>query len=144
MEMIEVPIIQRTFIRADRVSVFRSIATAKGLDEWFTRGSKVDEKAGGEILFVWRDWGADKVNHTAGGPILEYRPPERFVYKWGSDPPSTVEIDLIEKDGGTLVTAREVGFANDRTGWDRCLDCATGWGEALTFLKFYLEDGALY
>jgi uncharacterized protein YndB with AHSA1/START domain len=144
MSMIEEPIFQKTFIRADIEKVFRGIATAEGLDEWFTEGTILDEKAGGRIEFVWKDWGPDKVNLRSGGPILEYSPPRRFVYKWGREPQSTVEIDLEEFEGSTLITARETGYFNDKDGWARCLDCASGWGEALTLLKFYLEHGLTY
>ena len=144
MSDIGVPIFQKTFIRADIETVFRAIATAEGLDEWFTKGSTLEQRNGGKIQFVWKDWGADSVNEKAGGPILEYDPPRRLVYKWGSEPPSTVEIDLVERGGGTLITARETGYLNTKEGWARCLDCASGWGEALTLLKFYLEHGHIY
>ena len=80
----------------------------------------------------------------SSGPILEYDPPRRFVYKWGREPQSTVEIDLKEVEEGSLITARETGYHNDSEGWERCLDCASGWGEALTLLKFYLEHGLIY
>jgi len=144
MEIIEIPITQKTLIRADIEKVFRAIATGEGLDEWFTRGSSVDHFEGGKIRFVWSDWGPERVNTEAGGPVLEYDEPKRFVFKWWSTKPTKVEIDLEETDDGTLVSLKESGYENSEEGIDRCLECATGWGEALTLMKFYLEHGVTY
>jgi uncharacterized protein YndB with AHSA1/START domain len=144
MDKIEVPIRQKTLIKASRDRVFRAIATGEGLDEWFTKGSSVDKFEGGDIKFVWRNWGPDNVNAEAGGPVLEYRKPEKFVFQWWATKPSTVEIELEEVEEGTLVKLKEYGYENSKEGIDRCLECATGWGEALTLMKFYLEHGVTY
>lgn len=144
MGNISSPIVQRTLVRADRETVWNALTTGKGLDKWFTDGSTSDSVAGGKIRFVWREWGVDKVNTDAGGPILEARSPERFVFQWWDDRPTTVEIDLSETDEGTVVKVTESGYEDSPEGWRRCIECATGWGEALTLLKFYLEHGVRY
>ena len=43
-------------------------------------------------------------------PILEDKLPERFVYQWWLDKPTTVEIEFFEHKEGTLVKLRESGY----------------------------------
>jgi hypothetical protein len=38
----------------------------------------------------------------------------------------------------------EQGYKQTTSSLQACLGCATGWGEALTLLKFYLEHGITY
>jgi len=144
MDIIEIPIEHKIIIRSPRERVFNAIATGKGLDQWFTKGSSVDVFEGGKIRFVWRDWGADHVDTEAEGPVLEYNAPERFVFKWWSTNPSTVEFDFKVIPEGTMVILKEHGYENSREGMDRCIECAIGWGQALTLMKFYLEHGVTY
>src|SRR5256885_6739389 len=99
---------QGVFIRASREKVYDAFATAEGLDGWFTRGSRVDPRPGGAMLFRWVDWGAEKsINTDVPGRVIEARRPERFVYEWGEPgSESTVEIVLEKRDDGTLVRLR--------------------------------------
>ena len=144
MSTFEAPILHKVLIRADRKRVYDAITTAEGLDGWFTNGSSVDRKAGGKILFKWVDWGPDKVNSKAEGPIIEVKVPERFVFKWWEDQLTTVELDFIEVEEGTVVRVKEYGYQDTSEGHRRCIECATGWGEALTLLKFYVEHNIRY
>jgi uncharacterized protein YndB with AHSA1/START domain len=48
-------------IRAAAEEVYDALATASGLDSWFTTGTSVDARPGGEIHFRWREWGPDRV-----------------------------------------------------------------------------------
>ncbi len=70
-----------------------------------------------------------------GGPVLEAVKPRRFVFQWHPEDESyatTVEVDFTPTEGGTVVRLREYGYQNTQTS-QRCqLDCAAGWGEALT------------
>jgi glutathione S-transferase len=130
---------QSVFVRAPREKVYDAFATAQGLDGWFTRGSRVDARAGGALLFRWVDWGADKsITADVRGTVIEAKRPERFVFAWG-DPgsESTVEIVLEERDGGTVLRLREYGFQKV----ENVVDNAGGWGEALTLAKFWVEHG---
>ena len=130
---------QSVFIRASREKVYDAFATAEGLDGWFTRGSRVDPRPGGAILFRWVDWGAVKsINTDVAGRVIEAKRPERFVYEWGEPgSESTVEIVLEQRDDGTLVRLREFGFRKI----ENLIDNAGGWGEALTLAKFWVEHG---
>ena len=136
-----------TFIHANPMQVYLALTTPQGLDAWFTTGASVQAIKGGEINFRWVNWGPDHISTQDGGSVLEAIPGERFVFQWHPDVPdypTTVEINLTFKDGGTIVSLREHGFAATPSGLQAMVDCATGWGEALTLLKFYLEYGLHY
>lgn len=120
------------------------MTTAEGLDGWFTNGAIVDRRPEGKIIFKWVDWGVDKVNTQAVCPIIEVKVPERFIFKWWEDHYTTVEMDFVEVEEGTIVSVKEYGYADTVEGHQRCLECAVGWGEALTLLKFFCEHGLRY
>jgi uncharacterized protein YndB with AHSA1/START domain len=141
------PIQHAVFVRASAQRVYDAFTTAEGLDAWFTEGTTVDARTGGEIRFRWRDWGPDHVSGEDGGPVLEARRPERFVFQWHPDGKAyatTVEIDFEPSDEGTVVRLTERGYRDTPSGRKAILNCATGWGEALTLLKFYVEHGLAY
>ncbi len=136
-----------TFIRAEPQRVYNALTTPEGLDAWFTTGASVEARVGGEIVFRWKDWGPDHINDEDGGPVLEAVNPRRFVFQWHPDLPeyaTTVEINITPVDGGTIISLRENGFADTPSARTALMNCATGWGEALTLLKFYLEYGVVY
>ena len=130
----------KEWIRAPREKVYDAFATSDGLNAWFTEGGSVDARPGGEMVFRFVDWGADKINATFKGRVLEAKRPERFVYQWGIEDPektTTVELTFAEQDGGTVVQVREWGFVD----LDNAMGNSAGWGEALTLAKFWIEHG---
>jgi glutathione S-transferase len=128
----------KEFIRAPREKVYDAFATTDGLNAWFTEGGRVDARPGGEILFRFVDWGADKINAQFTGRVIEARRPERFVFEWGDAKNSTtVELTFVQQDDGTVVSVREHGFVDV----DNALGNSSGWGEALTLVKFWVERG---
>lgn len=136
-----------TFVRASPERVYDAIATAQGLDGWFTAGATVDARPGGEIRFRWLEWGPDKITGEDGGTILEAKRPERFVFQWRPDNATyatTVEINFEPTAGGTIIRLREFGYHDNASGLRAMLNCAAGWGEALTLLKFHVEHGIRY
>jgi len=130
---------QSVFVRATRERVYDAFVTAEGLDGWFTRGSRIDARPGGALLFRWVDWGAEKdITADVPGRVIEAKRPERLVFEWGEPgSESTVEIVFEARDGGTLVKLREFGFRTV----ENVVENAGGWGEALTLAKFWLEHG---
>lgn len=136
---LDVEVKHSAFIRAPREKVYDAFATAEGLDGWFTRGARVDARAGGAMMFRWVDWGPEKtINEEAPGRVIEAKRPERFVFQWGEPgKETTVEVVLEEREGGTLLKLREYGFRKI----DNAIGNASGWGEALTLVKFWLEHG---
>jgi uncharacterized protein YndB with AHSA1/START domain len=85
--------------------------------------------------------GPAHTNAEDGGPIIEALPNQRFVFQWQpGESPSTVAFELEPRGAGTVVYVTESGYSS----WIGLIGCATGWGEALTLLKFYLEYGLTY
>ncbi|MFW9968532.1 MAG: SRPBCC domain-containing protein [Candidatus Thorarchaeota archaeon] len=144
-----VEIKQATLIRASPERVYDAIATAEGLDSWFTSGSVVDARPGGRIQFVWKDWGPDKYTTESDGPVLEAERGKRFVFQWNPDSgnrelATTIEISLEAVKEGTILRLREYGHENTSTSLAALAECAAGWGEAITLMKFYVEHGIIY
>lgn len=136
------------FIRAPREKVWSALTTPRGLDGWWgTRGSEIDLRPGGKLALRWRDWGAERdINHDEDAVVVEVVPNQRFVFTWGGsvDATTTVEFDLEEREGGTLLRVREQGFAPTTKGRQSFEGNSIGWGEATTLLKFYVERGVSY
>jgi uncharacterized protein YndB with AHSA1/START domain len=139
MAKLDLEVKQSVYVRAPREKVYDAFATAEGLDGWFTRGARVDARPRGAMLFRFVDWGPENdINAEFPGRVVEARRPERFVFEWGEPgKESTVEIDFVERQGGTLVRLREFGFREITN----VIENAGGWGEALTLVKFWVEHG---
>lgn len=136
-----------TLVRAKPEMVYDAIATSKGLDGSFTQGASVDEQPGGQILFRWKNYGLDHYTGENGGPILEARRPERLVFKWKADSGlylTTVEIHFTPSDLGTVVRLTESGYEDSPAGVQDFLNRVSGWAQALTLMKFYVEHGVTY
>lgn len=144
----QVPAIYHTvLVRAEPRRVYNALTTSKGLDGWFTSGASVDPRPGGEMVWRWRDWGPDKITTETQGPVLEVERPKRFAFQWGTADPrsrTTVEVDFVAVPEGTVVRLKEYGYQFTEEGLQACLNCAVGWGEALTLLKVYVEHGICY
>ena len=69
--------------------------------------------AGGELLFRWKDWGADLIDAVAHGKVIEAKRPDRSASEgWDADPAeaTTVELTFAWTRGRTIVHVREYGF----------------------------------
>jgi uncharacterized protein YndB with AHSA1/START domain len=146
-KLIDVEIKQTTLVRAKPEEVYDAIASADGINAWFTVGSEIDARPGGSLTLRWRDWGPDKYNTDSPGKVLEAKRGERFVFTWSSDKPdyvTTIEIDFEPVEEGTIVRLREHGYHDTPSGRAALLECAAGWGEALTLMKYYVEHGVTY
>lgn len=135
-----------TLVRAPRTKVWEALTTGNGLDGWFTQGSEVDLRPGGAVRLRWREWGPQKIDAQDGGPVLEAVAPERFVFRWHEDAenPTQVTFDLEEHPEGTLLRVVDDGYPDTERGKELFMDCAAGWGEALTLVKFWVEHGLRY
>ena len=137
----------KTMVRAEPEKVYDALTTPEGLDGWFTTGAEVDAVPGGSITLRWKDWGYDQYNGDSGGPVLEAERPGRFVFKWQSDDKrylTTVSISIETHPEGTLVSLTEEGYEDSPAGHQDLLNRCTGWGEALTLMKFWVEHGVRY
>lgn len=146
-KLIDVEIKQTTLVRAKPEEVYDAIATADGINAWFTHNTEIDAKPGGSIVLRWKDWGPDKYTTDAPGTVLEAKRGERFVFQWKPDKPdyaTTIEMDFEPVEEGTVVRLREHGYHDTPSGRAAMLECAAGWGEALTLLKYYVEHSITY
>ena len=136
------------FIRAPRAKVWAALTTAQALDAWWgTRGSDIDLRPGGKLTLRWRGWGPERdINADRECIVAEVLPQKRFVFRWGetADTMTTVEFDLEDRDGGTLLRLREHGFAPTAKGGESFEGNSLGWGEVSILVKFYIEHGVSY
>lgn len=134
----------RVLVRAEPGPVWEALATARGLDGWFTNGASVDPRPGGRLVFRWERRGPDEFTGACEGTVLEARPPRRFAFRWPVDArtyETTVEIDLEARGGATLVSLVEHGFAEGPAGLKEMLGRSSGWGEALALMRLFVERG---
>ena len=143
-ELFDYALHQQTFINLPPERVFEVIGKTGGWDPFFTTGFEIEPKAGGNIFFRWKDWGPSFYTIEVPGKVIEYNPPHTLIFEWGSSMKSVVEFHLSEKFGGTLVHVKESGYPDTPDGIKNLLECACGWGEAVTLMKFYLEHGVVY
>jgi len=133
-----------TIVRADREKVYDAIATAEGLDGWFTTGTELDPKPGGALILRWQDWGVEKFTGEITGSVVELRPPDRFAFRWPVDSGgymTTVTIDIEDHEEGCVVRLVEGIYDDGDIGTQDMLNRATGWAQALTLMKFWVEHG---
>lgn len=134
-----------TFIAAPPTDVFRVISTAEGWDSWFTSGTSMDSRPGGEIRFRWRNWGPDHFSADEPGQVVAIETDRLFAFHWTPNGFETlVRLSLTPRDRGTVLTVEDVGYPESEEGRRTMTWCACGWGEALTLVKFYLEHGVTY
>jgi hypothetical protein len=58
--------------------VYDGIATAEGLDGWFTSGARIEARPGDEIFFRWQDWGVDRITVEESDRVLEAVKPDQI------------------------------------------------------------------
>ena len=136
-----------TLVRVSPGRVYDALATSEGLDSWFTTEATVDARAGGSISFRWKDWGLEGYSGENGGPVLEAKRPERFVFRWRADSggyDTTVEIDIEPHPDGSVVRLVEHGYEDSEIGMQDLMNRQAGWAEVLTLMKFSLEHGVGY
>ncbi len=145
VKMLDCTIKQRTWIVASPEKVYDTFTNAADWDRFFTTGMKLDPSPGGICSFAWKDWGPDKYTLQVPGTVIEAERPNLFVFSWGEgELTTTITVRFEPADNGTTVTLTEDGYPNTSKGRAAILDCASGWGEALTLLKFYIEHGIVY
>jgi len=95
-------------------------------------------------MFEWKDWGADHFSGGDHGIILEFKENELLSFTWHPDQPdyaTRVDLRLEETSEGIVIRTCEQGFRDSPEGLYAMLQSAAGWGEAVTYLKIYLEQG---
>lgn len=130
-----------TQIPAPRATVFAFLVDPDKLMRWMGTGAEMDPQPGGVYLLK-----GVAGEHTARGAFKEVVPVHRLAYSFGWDdrpgvPPgsSLVEIDLIERDGGTLVRMTHSGLPNE----EERAGHAQGWQHYLERLAVVAPGGSV-
>ncbi|MEK3976489.1 MULTISPECIES: SRPBCC family protein [unclassified Psychrobacillus] len=137
----------QTYIKASIDKVYKTLSTAEGWNAWFTNQTSLhmEQDGTGEIRLKWDGFGQEKLELEDGGRILRAVRDESFVFQWSpGELVTTVEFKLEPYQKGTLIMLKEVGYSNSDKDIKACINCAVGWGEAMTLLKIYLEEGIVY
>ena len=107
---------RETQIAAPPATVFAFLTDPQKILSWMGAEADTDAHPGG--LYLVKDV-AGRPGRTARGEFREVVPVHRLAYSFGWDddanvPPasSLVEIDLLERDGGTLVRMTHTGLPN--------------------------------
>lgn len=124
--------------------VFRAISTAEVARWWGSDETYRVTRWVGELR-VGAPWLSEGVNadgtpFSVGGQFLRIEPPRLLVQtwdpKWVEGPPTTLTWRLEPIDGGTRVTVRHEGFADNAAA---CRDHARGWELVLGWAARFLE-----
>ncbi|MGV3466372.1 MAG: SRPBCC family protein [Heyndrickxia sp.] len=135
----------RKYIRVKPKKVFLTLSTADGWNAWFTNQTTItiNGDGAGEIWLRWSYEDDHQRQIVDGGKILESIPYKSFVFQWKpGENTTTVKFQLEPFKEGTLLQLEEQSYTNEDT--FACIGCAVGWGEAMTLLKVYLEQGIVY
>jgi uncharacterized protein YndB with AHSA1/START domain len=127
-------------------------ATAEGLDRWFTSGCTLEPRAGGNLVFRWKDHGLEGFTGEYQGSVVSWQRPTLFAFQWPVDLGSyrtTVTVLLKESSiphlgTGTVVSLEEGTYEDSVQGLEDMFRRTAGWAEVLTLLKFHVELGARY
>jgi len=141
------PIRQKTFIAAPIKKVYETITSGDSWNKFFTHSTEIDARPDGKIVWRWKDWGPGFYNGEAPGVVVKAEKPHVFAFQWrpyDKNIPTTITFALSEQFGGTVVDLTEDGYDDSEKSRAMILECASGWAEAVTLLKFYLEFGVVY
>ena len=119
-----------TQVAAPRATVFAYLTDPEKIVSWMGSDATMEPHVGG--LYLLR--GISPRGGIARGAFREVVPVHRLAYSFGWDggqqvPPgsSLIEIDLIEREGGTLVRVTHSGLPNE----DEAASHAKGWAHYL-------------
>jgi uncharacterized protein YndB with AHSA1/START domain len=139
------PIKHQTFINAPPEAVYECLTTSDGWNAWFTSECEIDARAAGKIHLRWNNFGPNGITIEDGGPVLSATPNTELSFKWSpGDSQTTVQFSIEPRGAGSVVRVNESGHTTSQADLAALIECAAGWGEALTLLKFYLEHKITY
>jgi uncharacterized protein YndB with AHSA1/START domain len=119
-------------IAAPPATVFAFLTDPEKILSWM--GTEVETEAHPGGLYLVKGVGGRGPQHAARGAFREVVPVHRLAYSFGWDdgeevPPgsSLIEIDLVDRDGGTLLRMTHSGLPNEA----QCAAHAKGWAHYL-------------
>jgi uncharacterized protein YndB with AHSA1/START domain len=131
---------RETHIAAPPATVFAFLTDPAKILSWM--GAEVTTEAHPGGLYLVK--GVGDAAHVARGAFREVVPVHRLAYSFGWEgseevPPgsSLIEIDLIDRDGGTLLRMTHSGLPNAA----QCANHDRGWGHYLARLAIAAAGG---
>ena len=122
---------RETHIAAPPATVFAFLTDPEKILSWMGAEASTEAHSGG--LYLVKGVGGQP-SRVARGAFREVVPVHRLAYSFGWDgdeevPPGSglVEIDLIDRDGGTLLRMTHSGLPNAA----KCAGHDTGWAHSL-------------
>jgi len=123
---------RETQIAAPPATVFAFLTDPDKILSWMGTEAVTEPHPGG--MYLLKGVGATRGN-TARGTFREVVPVHRLAYSFGWEvgndevPPGStlIEIDLIDRDGGTLLRMTQSGFPSER----QCAAHGRGWAHYL-------------
>ena len=132
---------RETQIAAPPATVFAFLTDPDRILRWMGTEAVTEPHPGG--LYLLKGVGGTH-NRTARGAFREVVPVHRLAYTFGWEgdetvPPasSLIEIDLIDRDGGTLVRMTHSGLPNA----EQCAGHARGWAHYFDRLAIAASGG---
>ncbi|HEX5353952.1 MAG TPA: SRPBCC domain-containing protein [Rhodanobacteraceae bacterium] len=125
-------------IHASRDNVYRAIATAEGIRNWFSRDADLDTGIGGsgEIRFANRQRVIRmKIDELAANGRVVWGVLSAAMPTWSN---TRIEFEMSTEGDGTMLHFAHRGFAQSD---DFFAMSATAWGGFLLSLKQYVETG---
>jgi uncharacterized protein YndB with AHSA1/START domain len=130
--MTEPLVVQREFqIAAPPATVFAFLTDPQKILSWMGTEATTEAHPGG--LYLVKGCGGERAR-TARGAFREVVPVHRLAYSFGWEgdevvPPesSLIEIDLVDRDGGTLLRITHSGLPNA----EQCAGHDRGWAHYL-------------
>jgi uncharacterized protein YndB with AHSA1/START domain len=133
---------RETQIAAPPATVFAFLTDPQKIISWMGAEALTEVHPGG--LYLVKDV-AGRPGRNARGQFREVVPVHRLAYSFGWDgddavPPGSglVEIDLLDRDGGTLVRMTHTGLADA----EQCANHAKGWAHYLRRLGVAAAGGS--
>jgi len=132
---------RETHIAAPPATVFAFLTDPEKILSWMGTEATTETHPGG--LYLVKGCGGAARNRAARGAFREVVPVHRLAYSFGWEgdeevPPgsSLVEIDLIDRDGGTLLRMTHSGLPNEA----QCAGHGRGWAHYLGRLAMAATD----
>lgn len=125
------PIVKEIFLESTPEDIFPYLTLSNYYTRWMGIAAELDARPGGTFRFDPNGSGRDVIS----GKFVEVTPPRRVVFTWGYEraghavPPgsTTVEIELVSRQGGTLLRLVHSGLDADQRakhtqGWSHYLE----------------------
>ena len=115
---------------------FAAWAEPERIAHWFVDRAFGDVRPGGVMTWVF-----EKFGYEIPYPVLEVKPPERFVLggEIPGGPSFRLEITIAREGGETVIRLFNSGFRDGAEWEDEYQGIASGWRMSLALLRHYLE-----